>query len=537
MRRRELITPLIVLSWQFALSGLNANEAPSKPPLPTAVELKAAESRVLPELRADLASQGKAENAAVWFELAMRRRGDPIGQCVLLLRVRELAQAAGEVSLALEAIDALGERFQFHAMAAKAATVELLAKTVRAKPARLQLLEASARLAEEALAEEEFDLAERFAKAAAIAANFDHELRRRARVIELVLKRSRKQATARQQAVAAAQEQLKVNPDHRQSHAVLGLHQCFAERDWPGGLEHLKKAGETLLCDLAADEIEPPQDAGGRLALADGWWELALDPDRADQRARFVLRAAHWYRRALDELGGQAKARAQDRLSKAMMAIAAGRRFNPRRSKEAVEVQLPENVVLRLVQVPRGVVRNTAVEAFYLSETEITQEQWSTLMPDNPSSQRGDASLPVHDLTHDQANEFVQALNHSKLAEDFQFRLPTPAEWQHACLGSFARVKPQVQRDLVDQTTWREANSEGRLHVTGRLKPNSWGLFDMLGNCAEWTTDPNRAFGFSYEDRINVSKLFRQLPAVKVRAGYRAKTLGFRIAADRRFGP
>ncbi|HEV7225866.1 MAG TPA: SUMF1/EgtB/PvdO family nonheme iron enzyme [Pirellulales bacterium] len=534
MQVHRILPPWIFLfAARLTLECSLAHAGPPSRPLPAAAELKSAESRVMDAVRAKLTAQGKSDDVQAWFDDALGRQDDPVGQCALLIRVRELARAAGEVSLALAAIDALGERFEFDVLASKAPTLEDLAKTARATPSRRQSLEAGARLTEEALAAERYELAERFAKAAAIAANYDQELRRQTRVLTYAVNFVRTRAEKQRQAAADARERLQSDPDDLQAHAALGLHCCFAEQNWAEGLKSLEKSADSQLIALARLESAPPQDARGRLALADAWWSAALDPARADQRARFVLRAAHWYRRASAGLDGQAKAKAEDRASGAISAIAWGDRLAARRFTEAVELPLTENVVLRLVKVPRGNARNGALESFYLSETEITQEQWLTLMPENPSSQRGDGLLPVHDLTHEQAVEFAQALNRAEIAEDYRFRLPAPAEWLHACLGCYS-VRDSRAREMVDRQAWRQTNSEGRLHPVAALSPNGWSLFDMLGNCAEWTTDANRVFGFSYADRIHAAKLFQQPPVIELQAGHHAPTIGFRIAADRR---
>ena len=51
---------------------------------------------------------------------------------------------------------------------------------------------------------------------------------------------------------------------------------------------------------------------------------------------------------------------------------------------------------------------------------------------------------------------------------------------------------------LIDQYAWTARNSrhEGlhRLSEVGRLKPNDFGLFDMLGNVMEWCQDTDTPY-------------------------------------------
>ncbi len=532
MRRHFFVTLWFALSWHYALSWAHAEKnAPEKPPLPSAAALQAAEARLLDDVKDRLAAVSKQDLAKAWLDLAISHRDDPVGQCMLLIKTRELAQGAGDILLALEAIDALADRFEFNSFVVKASTLEDLARSILTMAARRQLLEAGSRLAEESLAAGQFEQAERFAKAASVAANHDHKLRRQTRTISFAIKYARKQAAAQLEAAIAARERLGAEPDDPSANEVVGLHECFAEQKWASGLERLQKSAHASLAEAARSELAAPREPRERLALANAWWQLAADDHWAGRRAQFVLRAVHWYRLAVTELDGQAKAKAKDRIDKAMLTITAGARFTEYQRIQAVELELAEHVALRLVKVPGGRAQDKIINPFYLSETEITQEQWLTMMTKNPSSQRGDGSLPVNDLTHEQAAEFISELNRSAAARDYEFRLPTPDEWLHACGCSF-RHNEQQMSDMVNRQAWRQTNSKGRLHVVASLSPNSWGLFDMLGNCAEWTSDPRRVFGFNYLDRINAAKLGRQPLFVETPLGHCAKSVGFRIAAD-----
>lgn len=72
------------------------------------------------------------------------------------------------------------------------------------------------------------------------------------------------------------------------------------------------------------------------------------------------------------------------------------------------------------------------------------------------------------------------------------YRLPTEAEWEYACrAGDKATTK-----DLAS-IGWSSVNSGGKYHKTAELKPNAWGLYDMLGNLSEWTLDQYDAATYS----------------------------------------
>jgi formylglycine-generating enzyme required for sulfatase activity/serine/threonine protein kinase len=72
------------------------------------------------------------------------------------------------------------------------------------------------------------------------------------------------------------------------------------------------------------------------------------------------------------------------------------------------------------------------------------------------------------------------------------YRLPTEAEWEYACRANAVTARHYGEtEELLKYYAWYTKNSQDRRTLpVGSLKPNDFGLSDMLGNALEWCQDP-----------------------------------------------
>ena len=95
--------------------------------------------------------------------------------------------------------------------------------------------------------------------------------------------------------------------------------------------------------------------------------------------------------------------------------------------------------------------------------------------------------FPVCNVTQYSARSFCKWLY---LKTGIFYRLPTEAEWEYAAKAgtetawSFGNDESELENYALLYT-----NSDGAYGLVGQKKPNPWGLYDMHGNVAEWTSD------------------------------------------------
>ena len=123
----------------------------------------------------------------------------------------------------------------------------------------------------------------------------------------------------------------------------------------------------------------------------------------------------------------------------------------------------------------------TLSKPFYIGKYEVAQEQWESVMGNNPSETKG-AKRPVTQVSWEDCQEFIKKLNEKNTGV---YRLPTEAEWEYAC-----RAGTTTAYSVGDSLTKNDANVKGSfVKVVGSYKPNAFGLYDMHGNVREWCED------------------------------------------------
>jgi formylglycine-generating enzyme required for sulfatase activity len=121
-------------------------------------------------------------------------------------------------------------------------------------------------------------------------------------------------------------------------------------------------------------------------------------------------------------------------------------------------------------------------KSFEMGKHEVTQEQWQSVIGNNPSYFKGE-NLPVETVSWDDVQKFIEKLKAQN--DGYTYRLPTEAEWEYACRAG----RTGDYKESLDEMAWYEMNSASKTHPVGQKKPNSWGLYDMQGNVSEWCQD------------------------------------------------
>lgn len=194
------------------------------------------------------------------------------------------------------------------------------------------------------------------------------------------------------------------------------------------------------------------------------------------------------------------------------------------------DVDFPEYVAkLRMVTVPNGKItidgKTTVIKGMSVSQTEITWnvfDIWALRLDTSVEDQKKDPQSKGVDAVSRPSRPYgvmftgfghhgypamcMSSLNADKFCDWLSkrtgktFRVPTVSEWRYACQSGLSN-----EISAKDDVAWGWENGEDVSHKIGTKPANAFGLFDMLGNVAEWAKDSEGKSvicGGSFRDKI-----------------------------------
>jgi formylglycine-generating enzyme required for sulfatase activity len=148
----------------------------------------------------------------------------------------------------------------------------------------------------------------------------------------------------------------------------------------------------------------------------------------------------------------------------------------------------------------------TLTRGFWMAKYETTQGLWRRVAGALPGPLTIELpaadDLPVGNVNFSEAEDFCRRLTgrarqSGELPADWEFRLPTEAQWEYAC-----RAGTTTATSFGQSLSSKQANFKGKAYNDGEPGPslnraapvgsypaNPWGLHDMHGNTFEWCRD------------------------------------------------
>ncbi|MGC4095087.1 MAG: formylglycine-generating enzyme family protein [Polyangiaceae bacterium] len=152
------------------------------------------------------------------------------------------------------------------------------------------------------------------------------------------------------------------------------------------------------------------------------------------------------------------------------------------------EFEMPQHLVRIGYVLALGKFPVTYGEWFTAVNRDVSLEYW-------PTERTWPARWPVVRRYCEEVQRYIDWLNESLglLGRPDAYRLPSEAEWEYACRAGtttdfhFGDTLDRSQANVADPVP--HPKREIKLTPVGSFPPNSFGLYDMHGNCSEWCAD------------------------------------------------
>lgn len=258
-------------------------------PVPDLVRQREAEKQIKELFKEQYVKKTPADREALaiqLLEMASKSMEDHAALWVLCREAQDVASQNGSARVALDAAEIAARVFDVDGLALRNTVLTAVGRSVKTADDFAELTESMVALAEEHVRSDQWDAADRAVTAALVHARKAQD----PPMADRVAMRGKEIAEAKSlfAAMKSVLETLARTPEDPAANAEMGKFLCYVKGSWDLGLRFMLKGNDPVLKAMAEKEATLPTASADRIALGDGWFDLA-DKERSPLRKNQML--------------------------------------------------------------------------------------------------------------------------------------------------------------------------------------------------------------------------------------------------------
>lgn len=309
---RSIAATLILF---FLADAATAVESPRFPVPAEGAQKKAAaqiQEIYKPDYERAKSSSQKLELAQQMLKEAAETNDDAVAKFVLLRVARDIAVLQGDLAIAFQAVDRIGDAYEVDAMSMKIDAATTAVKSFKSPAYYQRSLGQVLPLVDTLVESEQYDTAKRVVELALSIARGCSD----GGMLKMVTTKATEidEIISQYKTVEEYAAILKEKATDPKANLELGKFRCFVRGDWERGIPMLALGNDETLKKLAKTEL---QDKVDYVTAGDAWWEYAesLSPMA---KKEVQSHAAGMYVKVVSQLMGLTKKRLQQRIAGAL---------------------------------------------------------------------------------------------------------------------------------------------------------------------------------------------------------------------------
>lgn len=298
--------------------GLKPVDVSKRNPIPDAAKQREAEKTIRDLFKDQYAKKAQEDRkilARLLIDHAAKSQDDVVAQWVLYREAQEAATQACDVAGVIAAIDATSQVYDIDALVMKNVAFIALGKTAKTPDDYAWLAIGRLKFLDELVAVDLYDLADK----ASAAALQDARKANDPNLITRATNRAKEVGEVKSlfQTMKSSLQTLAKTPDDPGANLEMGKFLCFGKGSWDLGLRFLVKGSDPNLKANAEKELSQALQSADRIAVADGWWDLAEKEKSPTKKSQMISHSRTLYESALPDANALARVKIEKRLAEA----------------------------------------------------------------------------------------------------------------------------------------------------------------------------------------------------------------------------